>query len=76
MGIPKKSLYVIDTGDENCLLLSAFKPQRNKDGVWGYTLDTPLSLNMWILKTSFPDYTPGIVWRLRWIFLKKKLVYM
>ena len=59
MGIPKKSLYVIDTGDENCLLLSAFKPQRNKDGVWGYTSYTPLGLNMWILKISFPDYTPG-----------------
>lgn len=59
MGIPKKSLYVIDTGDENCLLLSAFKPQRNKYGEWGYTLDTPLGLDMWILKTSFPDYIPG-----------------
>ena len=27
--------------------------------MWGYTLDTPFGLDMWILKTSFPDYIPG-----------------
>lgn len=59
MGIPKKSLYVIDTGDENCLLLSGIKLQRNKDGVWCYTMDTPLGIDMCIPKTSFPDYVLG-----------------
>ena len=59
MGIPKKSLYVIDTGDEDCLLLTGIKLQRNKEGMWCYTIDSQLGLDMWIPKTSFPDYTPG-----------------
>ena len=65
MGIPKKNLYVIDTGNENCLLLSGIKHQKDKNGVWCYTMDTPLGLGIWILKTFSRIISQEIVQRLK-----------
>ena len=58
MGIPKKSLYVIDIGDKDCLLLSCNIFYKNKRLQWCHTKDIPIGLDMWIPKTSFPDYIP------------------